>query len=47
MTYGLCTFALPQAPGYQVTVFNDHSSGGTLFDSGGFDRWGVGFRVTF
>jgi hypothetical protein len=42
------TFALPQYPRYQLTVFMDHQSGGFgLFDEGGVDAFGFGFRIVF
>lgn len=41
------TFALPRHPNYQLTLFLDHQSGGRIFDSGGVDAWGLGFRCVF
>jgi hypothetical protein len=41
------TMALPQWPRYQLTAFIDHRSGGRIFDRGGIDTWGFGFRVVF
>lgn len=41
------TFALPKHPNYQIVAFGDHQSGGAIFDLGGVDAWGFGFRVVF
>jgi len=41
------TVALPWFPRHQVLAFIDHQSGGTLFDYGGVDVWGLGYRFEF
>ncbi len=41
------TFALPGYPDRQLTVFIIHHSGGHVFDSGGFNALGVGYRQGF
>jgi hypothetical protein len=41
------TVALPRYPHHQFLLFIDHQSGGTLFDQGGVDAWGLGFRYEF
>lgn len=41
------TFALPRYPRHQLTVFIDHQSGGHIFDFGGVDAWGFGYRFLF
>jgi hypothetical protein len=41
------TFALPKWPEHQIVAFADHQSGGTLFDTGGVDAWGFGYRFEF
>jgi hypothetical protein len=38
------TLALPRHPRHQLVLFIDHQSGGTLFDKGGIDAWGLGYR---
>jgi hypothetical protein len=38
------TFALPRHPRHQLVLFIDHQSGGTIFDKGGVDAWGFGYR---
>lgn len=38
------TFALPSHPRHQFTLFVDHQSGGEIFDNGGVDAWGFGYR---
>jgi hypothetical protein len=41
------TFACPKYPQYQLLLFNHHASGGHIFDEGGLDTWGAGFRIGF
>jgi hypothetical protein len=41
------TVALPWYPRHQLVAFIDHQSGGTLFDRGGVDAWGLGYRFEF
>ena len=41
------TVALPWFPEHQLVAFIDHQSGGTLFDRGGVDTWGFGYRFEF
>jgi hypothetical protein len=41
------TAALPCYPRHQVVAFIDHQSGGHLFDDGGVDAWGFGYRFEF
>ncbi len=41
------TVALPWFPQHQFLAFIDHQSGGTLFDRGGVDAWGLGYRFEF
>jgi len=38
------TLALPQFPQYQLTVFIMHQSGGCMFDRGGINNFGFGYR---
>lgn len=41
------TLSLPNHRNYQLTLFLDHQSGGRVFDYGGVDAWGLGFRYVF
>jgi hypothetical protein len=41
------TMALPKYPQHQITLFIDHQSGGWIFDTGGVDAWGIGYRYLF
>lgn len=41
------TFALPRWPQHQLVLFNDHQSGGHIFDEGGVNSFGVGYRLEF
>jgi hypothetical protein len=41
------TFALPRWPQHQLVLFNDHQSGGHIFDEGGVNSLGIGYRVEF
>lgn len=41
------TMALPRHPQHQLLLFIDHQSGGWMFDTGGVDAWGAGYRVQF
>jgi hypothetical protein len=41
------TLALPAHPHHQAVLFIDHQSGGHLFDQGGIDAWGIGYRYLF
>jgi len=41
------TVALPRYPQHQLLLFIDHQSGGTIFDRGGVDAWGLGYRFEF
>ena len=38
------SLALPQFPQHQVTVFIMHQSGGHIFDRGGINNFGFGYR---
>jgi hypothetical protein len=38
------TLALPQYPQHQLTVFIMHQSGGCMFDRGGINNFGLGYR---
>ncbi len=39
------TLALPSLPRHQLVLFSHHQSGGTIFDEGGFDTFGIGYRL--
>lgn len=41
------TLALPRYPQHQLMLFIDHQSGGWMFDTGGVDAWGAGYRIQF
>ncbi|MBE0543487.1 MAG: hypothetical protein IH623_19255 [Verrucomicrobia bacterium] len=41
------TLALPRYPQHQLMLFIDHQSGGWMFDTGGVDVWGAGYRIQF
>ncbi len=41
------TLALPEHPDHQVTIFISHHSGGHIFDEGGFNSLGMGYRREF
>ncbi len=41
------TLACPAYPEHQFVLFNDHVSGGSTLDSGGFDSYGLGYRFLF
>ena len=41
------TFALPAYEKHQLTLFIDHQSGGHIFDEGGVNSVGVGYRHDF
>jgi hypothetical protein len=41
------TFALPRWPDRQIVIFNDHQSGGHVFDEGGCNSLGAGLRIEF
>jgi hypothetical protein len=41
------TFALPRWPEHQLVLFNDHQSGGHIFDEGGVNSFGIGYRFEF
>ena len=41
------TFALPQQPQHQLVIFIDHKSGGHVFDEGGVNSVGIGYRLEF
>jgi hypothetical protein len=41
------TFALPKWPQHQIVIFNDHISGGHVFDEGGVNSVGIGYRLEF
>ncbi|MCL4180290.1 MAG: hypothetical protein KJ072_21420 [Verrucomicrobia bacterium] len=41
------TFALPRWPQHQLVLFNDHQSGGHVFDEGGVNSFGIGYRFEF
>jgi hypothetical protein len=40
-------FALPAWPQHQLVLFNDHHSGGHIFDEGGVNSLGIGYRLEF
>ncbi len=41
------TFALPSYPDHQLTAFIIHHSGGGMFDHGGLNAFGIGYRRDF
>lgn len=41
------TFAPPSHPEHEILLFNDHWSGGGIFDQGGWDSYGIGYRRRF
>lgn len=41
------TVALPRYAQHQLMLFIDHQSGGQIFDAGGIDAWGFGYRYFF
>ncbi|MHC1764538.1 MAG: hypothetical protein AB9869_09550 [Verrucomicrobiia bacterium] len=41
------TFALPRWPQHQLVIYNDHQSGGHIFDEGGVNCVGIGYRFEF
>ena len=41
------TFAFPRWPQHQLVLFNDHHSGGHVFDEGGVNSFGIGYRLEF
>jgi hypothetical protein len=41
------SFALARYPQHQLILFIDHQSGGHIFDAGGIDAWGFGYRLLF
>ena len=41
------SLALPQFPQHQVTIFIMHQSGGCMFDRGGINNFGFGYRLGF
>jgi hypothetical protein len=41
------TFAIPRWPRHQLVLFNDHHSGGHVFDEGGVNSVGIGYRFEF
>lgn len=41
------TFALPRWPRHQLVIFNEHQSGGHIFDEGGVNSLGIGYRMEF
>jgi hypothetical protein len=41
------TFALPRHPRHQLILFNHHQSGGRIFDRGGMNAVGFGYRHVF
>src|SRR5688572_4552997 len=41
------TFALPSMEQHQLVLFNDHQSGGHIFDEGGVNSLGIGYRWLF
>jgi hypothetical protein len=41
------TLAFPQYPQHQVTMFIMHQSGGCMFDRGGINNFGFGYRLSF
>ena len=41
------TMALPRWPRSQLVLYNDHQSGGHIFDEGGVNSVGIGYRFEF
>ena len=41
------TLAIPRWPEHQLVIFNDHHSGGHIFDQGGVNNVGIGYRLEF
>ena len=41
------TFAHPRWPQHQIVFFIDHQSGGHIFDEGGVNAYGIGYRLEF
>jgi hypothetical protein len=41
------TFAIPRWPQHELVIFNDHQSGGHIFDKGGVNSIGIGYRFSF
>ena len=41
------SFALPDHEDHQLTLFISHHSGGHIFDAGGFNNIGLGYRREF
>ena len=41
------SLALPRWPQHQLVLFNDHQSGGHVFDQGGVNSFGMGYRFQF
>lgn len=41
------SFALPRWGQHQLVIFNDHQSGGHIFDEGGLNSVGIGYRWEF
>lgn len=41
------TLAIPRWPQHQLVLFNDHHSGGHIFDQGGVNNVGLGYRLEF
>ena len=41
------TLALPQYPQHQLTMCTMHQSGGEMFDRGGVNNFGTGYRLGF
>jgi hypothetical protein len=41
------TLALPRWPQHHLVLFNDHQSGGHIFDQGGVNSLGLGYRFEF
>ena len=41
------TLALPQYKNHQIVFYSDHWSGGHIFDKGGFDAFGIGYKYIF
>ena len=41
------TFALPRWRRHQLVLFVDHQSGGHIFDEGGVNSYGIGYRFEF
>ena len=41
------TFAAPSHPEHQLVLFFDHQSGANIFDDGGVDSLGIGYRHLF